>query len=406
MFTLQRVFAFSAAVVLLLSLVNPADAQTASVSITIPPTGVTRDHQDGQGIVPLTQINYSDCLSEDFVTFTVNFGVGYNAYALEVWAGDSCDTKTNRVGGTATCWRVFSGQPNNLVFTFNVTVRDILSGRTGGNGAVTATAGTGGTDATGGTGGTGGATDAGGTSVAGMSSASAGANANVPSDAPSACIATSAAVSPQAITLFFLLVNAGDDSSGQALWKATYKLTAPAPPSKVTPGTGENIAPISWSYPSDATPDQTLNGFQFFCDPAPGTSGAEAAGVLPPPGSTALPAGCADSTILIPGTRPPDKYKCGTGDKNSNRGNATGLVNGVAYNVAVATTDTYRNIGVISTPACAIPQPVTGFFEAYRNAGGQAGGGFCSFTRRREPLIFVTLLGLASCLLLRRRRAT
>ena len=172
----------------------------------------------------------------------------------------------------------------------------------------------------------------------------------------------------------------------------------------MTSGTGENIAPIRWSYKTQ-TPDTTINGYQFYCDPAPGRAGALEAGVLPEPGSEVLPTECLPSTVLKAGTRPEDKYKCGTADKTSSRGNATGLINNVAYHVAVATTDTYRNIGVISTPACGIPQPVTGFFEAYRNAGGEGGGGFCSIGRRREPLILGTLLGLAACLVLRRRRA-
>lgn len=86
-------------------------------------------------------------------------------------------------------------------------------------------------------------------------------------------------------------------------------------------------------------------------------------------------------------------------------GNATGLVNGVAYNVAVAATDTYQNTGTLSSLACNVPQPVNGFFKAYRAAGGQGGGGYCSFSQKREPLPLFALIGLASCLVLRRRRA-
>jgi hypothetical protein len=87
-------------------------------------------------------------------------------------------------------------------------------------------------------------------------------------------------------------------------------------------------------------------------------------------------------------------------------GNATGLVDGVSYNVGVSATDTYQNVGKLSTLACEVPQPVDGFFKEYRAAGGQGGGGFCSFSMKRQPLPFAMLLGLASCLVFRRRRAT
>jgi len=408
MFNLRSVFASWAILALFLGSAGRAQAQAASgnISVTIASTGVIRDHQQRAGTIPVTQINYNDCLSEDFITFTLNLGVGYNNYALEVWAGDSCDTKTNRVGGTATCWKVAGGQPNNIVYSQKVTVRDMLSGRTGGSNLGSDTGGTGGTGGTDASGG-GTATTAGTDSIgsAGTDSGGGGASngSNVPADAPSACIPTSAAVAPQALTLFFLLVDGGSNSVGQASWKATYKLTSSAPPVKVTPGTGENIAPISWTYDNN-TADQYVNGYQFYCDPAPGPAGLVDAGVVVEPGI--VPTNCQESTVLKAGTRPADKYKCGTADKTATRGNAINLVNNVPYNVAVANTDTYLNTGNISPPACAIPQPVTGFFEAYRDAGGEGGGGFCSFSRHGRPALLLGVLGLGLCLVLRRRRAT
>lgn len=57
---------------------------------------------------------------------------------------------------------------------------------------------------------------------------------------------------------------------------------------------------------------------------------------------------------------------------------ATGLTNGQLWAVAVAAVDTLDNVGPLSELACAVPEGVTDFFEQYRNAGGQAGGGFCN----------------------------
>ena len=72
MFNLRSVFAFWAFVTLFLGSGERAQAQTAGgITVTIPNTGVIRDHQDYAGKVLVTQINYKDCLNEDFFTFTV-----------------------------------------------------------------------------------------------------------------------------------------------------------------------------------------------------------------------------------------------------------------------------------------------------------------------------------------------
>jgi hypothetical protein len=64
--------------------------------------------------------------------------------------------------------------------------------------------------------------------------------------------------------------------------------------------------------------------------------------------------------------------------ESSGNFNVTGLVDGVNYNVAVAAVDNFGNVGPLSTVQCQIPQQVTDFFQSYRDAGGSAGGGFCS----------------------------
>jgi hypothetical protein len=409
MFNLRSVFAFWAILALFLGSEGRAQAQTTGTStVTIPNTGVRRDHQDFAGKVLVTQINYKDCLTEDFFTFTVNLGSDYAKYALEVFAGTSCDmTAARPPSGTATCWRVADQiQPTTIIVNnLKIPIRRLLEGRTGGSnigsGGTGGTGGTGGSDATGGTDAT-----VGGGGTGGLDGSSGGTpgtdTPNVPTDAPSECTPTSAAVAPQTLTLYFLLLDSNSVVGGQAQYKVTFKLTAPSPPSNVNAGTGENVAPVTWTPATSS--DQTIDGYQLYCDPAPGQSGLDESDVVWDP--NVLPVSCPQSSILLEGTRPADKYKCGTANKTSSRANATGLVNMVPYNVSVASTDTYRNVGVISAPACAIPQPVTGFFEAYRNAGGEGGGGFCSFSRHGRPVLLFSVLGLGLCLMLRRRRAT
>jgi MYXO-CTERM domain-containing protein len=47
---------------------------------------------------------------------------------------------------------------------------------------------------------------------------------------------------------------------------------------------------------------------------------------------------------------------------------------------AIAAVDNVDNYGPLSSLVCGKPEPVTDFFEAYREAGGAAGGGLCNCT--------------------------
>jgi len=409
MFNLRTVFTFGAVVAFSLGSGGRAHAQTlpAAVSVAVPTTGVKRQKQDYAGKVLPTQINYKYCTNNDQFSFTVNLGTGFMGYTLELWAGNNCEGVPNRSPNTATCWQITEVVPSSINLTLTANVQDMLFGLTGnhniGNGS-TGSGGTGGTDATGGTG----ATDASGGNSSGGgggdSGTGGGSTSGLPSDAPPECTPTSAAAGAQPITLYFMLIQPGMAAAASATWKGTYKLIAPDPPTGVKSGIGENSAPISWTAQTVQT-DQTIDGYQFYCDPAPGQAGLDAADVKPSePGL--LPAACTKSDVLQEGQRPADTYMCGTANKTATRGTATGLINNVAYNVAVAATDSYRNVGEISAPACAIPQPVTGFFEAYRAAGGEGGGGFCSFSRHGRPIVLLTVFGLGLGLVLRRRRAT
>ncbi len=66
MFNLRSVFTVWVVLALFLGSAERAQAQ---VPVAIPTTGVQRDHQDYGGKVPLTQINYKDCVSNDLFNF-------------------------------------------------------------------------------------------------------------------------------------------------------------------------------------------------------------------------------------------------------------------------------------------------------------------------------------------------
>ena len=430
MSTHRRVFAFLASL-LVLSAVRGAQAQATTTGITLATTPVTHNLKR-TGFRTADQINYNDCHNDDIMTFSLVLPSNHNMYALEVWAGVGCNTdSTRQMPGLTSCWRLEAPTPNSASNSAlaPIHVRDLLYGpnvlhsggtavSTGGTGGTDAggTSGTdaGGTSGTGGTGGTGGDTGGGGTTADTGGTTSTTTQPIIPTGTivtgtdQSTCDDPSNLPVVSQLQVYFMLVDGNETAQGGiGTYTAHYKLQAPNPPDTVTADIGDTMLPLQFSYASGNQTDTTISGYQFYCDPPPGEAALADAGIVPidvldaPTGADCQPT----STQLVPNMRADDKFKCGNASLSATAGNATGLVNGVLYNVGVAATDTYQNVGKISTLTCNMPQPVTGFFKAYRAAGGKGGGGFCSFSTHREPLPLIALLGLASCLVLRRRRA-
>ena len=69
----------------------------------------------------------------------------------------------------------------------------------------------------------------------------------------------------------------------------------------------------------------------------------------------------------------------------------SGLSNNTSYAVAVGATDSFLNVGGVSSLQCAAPELLDDFFETYRRAGGQAGG--CAATSAEAPMGSATFLG-------------
>jgi hypothetical protein len=84
-----------------------------------------------------------------------------------------------------------------------------------------------------------------------------------------------------------------------------------------------------------------------------------------------------------------------------------GLLDEVNYNVVVAAVDNFGNVGPPSGVACGIPAPVNDFWKDYRDAGGQAGGGFCALEAVGAPAASTVAFGAFGALFIagfRRRR--
>ena len=423
MSTHRQVLALLAAV-LALGSAQRANAQTlpttTSVALTTANPVTHSNSAMRTGFRTNDQINYADCHDGDgdVMAFNLTLSANHSSYGLEVWAGTGCQTDATRQTPTLTsCWKLDAESPTTTLPTVKINVRDLLYGPTVlHSGSTTASGGTGGTDS-GGTGGSGGTagSDVGGTAGSGGTTASGGTSSSTPI-IPTGTVVTGTPASTcddpgglpviSQLQIYFMLVDGGGLAQGTiATYTVKYKLHAPNPPENLSADIGDGLLPLHFSYAGNQSTDTTINGYQFFCDPPPGEAALADAGIVPSDAGLAATT-CTPSTVLVPNTRPDNAYRCGGANAPAaTAGNATGLVNGVAYNVAVAATDTYQNVGTISDLACNTPQPVTGFYKAYRAAGGQGGGGFCSFSMQRETMPLLSLIGLASCLLLRRRRA-
>jgi len=289
-------------------------ATAAAQSSTVTILDVARGASHGDR--PPTEINYADCLTNDSVKIALELR-GTEGFALQVWAGDQCDSKPNRAPAvTATCWQVYSVQPHDDLNTVELAVRDLLYGRT----------------------------------WAGVEPADSGASQGEP-----ACELSSTATAPQVLTTYLMLVDANTDVRGFASWKFTYRLNASPPPTLDSVASGDRQ--LSATFSPDNT-DQFLAGVQLFCDPAPSdpnaTANAQAvtddAGVFTPT--------CSPSAELVPGAPAAtlQHLRCGSAAKGALTAVVPGLLNGVSYNIAVASVDTYGNVGLLSGVACQVPQ--------------------------------------------------
>ena len=333
-----------------------ATAEQPSVRIS---RFVTRDHQQNAGKVLVTQISREDCLTDDRIGFRLELQ-RFEGYALELWAGQACDTQNARHSTTPTCWKLTDAQPQSETFEVFIGVRDLLSGRTNG-------------EATGN-----------------------GTSSNVP-----AC--KSAVRGAQILTMYALLLDANESTAASTTWQSTYRLDPPPPPGVVSVQSGDRQVSVEIS---PLVADQTFNGVELFCDPAPNDPNAATNAETTIDDAGVSVAACPPSTELIPGADAASlqHLHCGSASKTTLTAVADGLVNGVSYNIAVASVDTYGNVGPLSGIACQVPQARESDLRA------QA----CSFSgtaRKRHDSALFWLVGLGAvlahrCLDRHRRRTT
>lgn len=311
-------------------LANDAAAQ----SITLNPAGIQRKYGFRESATSATAlwISRADCeagpdQSGDSFFFPLTLDGNFSSYELQVWVGgpgNDCSDPAARTGNSPLCWQVYKGVPTTNLPTIEVRVQDIV-----GMHKVTETPN--------------------------------GPGSGTVEDCQPEPGSTSA---PQAVTLYFMFISgSGNTVVGNGVtWETYFALMGPRPPTSVEAGAGDTQVVLKWTPSNDAN----LRGYRFYCDPVPGSEGLTQNSSCP-------------ASSLVPDEIPPSSQECGSVDNSTAiEGHVKNLKNGQTYTVGVAGVDSVGNIGPLSNLVCATPEPTEDFYKLYRDAGGTAGGGFCS----------------------------
>lgn len=179
-------------------------------------------------------------------------------------------------------------------------------------------------------------------------------------------------------TLWFLAVDSPESSEAVGTGFGTFRLsldtTRPDAPTDVRGGSGENTIRISWG-----TDDAGLQGFRIYIDSTPTAGGGGAAGAGAQPdddaGTDAPSTGDCGSDELVPGTVIEDTS--GVQVREVLRASATGFdldasaIDGDSAAVAVVALDEAGNESPLSNIGCVSIAPTTGFWDRYRENGGE-----------------------------------
>jgi hypothetical protein len=266
----------------------------------------------------------------------------------------------------------------------------------------------------------------------------------------------------QPVMLYFMFMQGASQKGQLATWPTTVDLLGPSAPAIQGVGSGGKLLKVNWTQNTD--PD--VFGYRLLCeslgspgggftvydadtvfpegsprttcpDAGPGTGIDDDAGdagdaddeaggpvvdaCVPGTGGSGGGSGgtAACGSVLVEGkTLSPEelaKYSCGSAGLTATTALISGLNNSERYAVALASFDLVENVGTLSSVQCGTPQPVNGFDEAYRSAGGSADdGGFCSVGLRSAAArarlwpaaVFVSVLALAQSRRRRRRAAS
>lgn len=380
-------------------------AQARAQTIILRETGIDRTGSKRKSNEFPFWVNYEDCIEENDLVLDVGFMDFTPGQTFEVWANvSSCVDRSTRTGTNPQCWRVHQSGPTSARGTIVVSARQLVAQRRPGT-----------------------------------------SNPSEPFD-QTVCQSAGAPLGTP-LVLTFMFVDGAENIQGEAaLWdydgrlQVGFDVIAPTPPTEVTAEGGHNRVALKWNTKTSQTAD--LVGFRFYCDatsaridaathlqlldaapPSGAAASFETAGAVSEDLDAASASGDSGTTpsggtrdggienplcpsdAIQAGLRPDEDFYCGGVTSNSaTGGSAKGLTNGVDYAVGVAARDQRGNVGRLSNVVCGTPVYVAGFFELYRAAGGQAGGGLCAVRPAAPRGAGLWLGAIAISLLARHRR--
>lgn len=431
----------SGAIVALLLCIAPKVAH-AQVAITIyQETSLPRVKLDANGNLVNVQkralnltpegVNYQDCIDNVRIRFPVQLGGTFTGNdTFEMWAGlsgDDCSAQTSRTSTTArTCWKLASGLPKTLNQNVDIPVRTIISGAVNQQNPVDAPSICGTVDLT--------------TIAVNFLFFSAGAT-STPSATKSLSIQADT-VGPSAPTgLSSLpgntrLIMNWDSISGESGVSVLTGIRVYCDPNhgngipaecvnlineRNAIASGGTSTPTTTEDAGDAgdsgtvaatlvdgsciseTDDDSGAIVSTVCDA--GTDGATTGDGSVGTGGTCETSNLAPSTgAFTPSAAFNECFSCGTITGNTGtsivasslRGQP--LANNTTYAIAVAATDAFDNVGPLSGLQCNYPELTNDFWEAYKNAGGKAGGG-CD-TTSQSPAGSMAVFGVSAAFVL------
>ena len=421
-----------------------ASAQT----IVISQTGIKRSVPMRADPTARFKVSRADCLADDVIEFPAIVN-NYGGTQLEVWAtqaSDACTSDVARATNSATCWRVYSATPNNMTTTIRVRVQDIsarpptIEGQNVGTEAscnsnvstaqpVTlyfmflqgvALVGSSASWAT---------------SVDLLGPAPPLVEAMDPTKGTGAGdrllkVGWASNTDPDVLSYRLFCENLGDQGGTVVYHDAATPFVAPSfTLPNFAPQTDGGTTCVDGGTDPDAScpPDPGTGGQDGGTGGSGGTDAGGGGGGSSATGGSGGSGGSGASdgggttpgcgTVLVQGKTlslaEMEKHLCGIAQGGrSTRATIEGLTNYSRYAIAVVAADLVENIGVLSDVQCAVPKPVNGFDEAYRSAGGTAGGpSFCSISglagasQTKLGSGVALLVGLFA-LLARRRRAS
>ena len=390
------------------TIANPMSLARTDATRNCNPTCVSK-----RTLIAPEGVNLQDCRDNQSILFPLTVTGFSTSDNFEVWATDQsgadCTVATARSGATQTCYQITANFSRTQTQTVAVPVKQAIKG-------LTATT----VDADG-------------------------------------C----RRVNAYTITVFFLVLR-GTDVAGSAKAPLSVDTQGPTALSNVRVLPGDGAVTISWNAVGEGGADDVV-GAQAFCDSAPVPAGATdggstttctladgaaasvdasdeasvsdagatcntvnnpaGAGGTPIPGAGGIPSdgtACKTAsfapttgTAVIPDSALTSKYGCGSisGSTGSSIriGSIAGAppVNGQVYAIAVAATDSFGNVGELSSPICQFPEKTSDFWRDYRNSGGQSGGGCAVIESASVPVGSFSLLlvgGVVVLSMLRRVR--